>query len=85
MFYQFSFSPQAKQSVIINNKRGIYKLSHKLPNDLRLIREYQENLSISHNYSLVPSLSSKIKLLLILAPNPLKMEIELFPLCIIFK
>ena len=29
-------SPQAKQSMIISNKDGIYELPHKLPNQLRL-------------------------------------------------
>ena len=36
MFYQIFFSPQVKQRVIITYKHGIYELSHKLPNDLRL-------------------------------------------------
>ena len=29
-------SPQVKRIVIISTKNGIYKLSHELPNDLRL-------------------------------------------------
>ena len=33
---QIFFSPQVKQSVIINNKHGIYELPHELLNDLRL-------------------------------------------------
>ena len=36
MFYQISFSPQVKRSVIISNKGGIYELPHELPNNLRL-------------------------------------------------
>ena len=36
MFYQILLSPKVKQSAIICNKHGIYKLPHKLPNDLRL-------------------------------------------------
>ena len=36
MFYQIFLSPQAKRSVIINNKHGIFQLAHELPNDLRL-------------------------------------------------
>ena len=33
---QISFSPQAKRSVIICNKDGIYRWPHKLLNNLRL-------------------------------------------------
>ena len=33
---QISFSPQAKRSVIISNKDGIYRWPHKLLNNLRL-------------------------------------------------
>ena len=36
MFYEILFSPQVKQSVIINDKYGIYELRHELQNDLRL-------------------------------------------------
>ena len=36
ILYQNFFSPQVKQSMIINNKHGIYELPHELPNDLRL-------------------------------------------------
>ena len=36
MFYQIFLSPQVKRSAIISNKQGVYKLPHKLPNDLRL-------------------------------------------------
>ena len=36
MFYQIFLSLQVKQSAIISNKHGIYKLPHELPNDLRL-------------------------------------------------
>ena len=32
MFYQILLSPQVKQSVIITDKHGIYKLPHELPN-----------------------------------------------------
>ena len=34
--YQIFISPQVKRSMIISNKHGIYELSHKFPNDLRL-------------------------------------------------
>ena len=36
MFGQIFLLPQGKQSVIINNKYGFYKLPHELPNDVRL-------------------------------------------------
>ena len=35
MFYQIFLSPEVKQSTIISNKKGVYKLPHELPNDLR--------------------------------------------------
>ena len=36
-------SPKAKRSVVTSNKHGIYELSDKLPNDLRIrILENQE-------------------------------------------
>ena len=35
MFYQIFLSPQVKRWTIITYKPGIYKLLHKLPNDLR--------------------------------------------------
>ena len=52
MFGQIFLSSQVKRKVIISNKRGIYELPHKLPNDLRLIglimlRKYQQNLKTS--------------------------------------
>ena len=33
ILYQLFFSPQAKRSIIISNKYGIYELSHELPKD----------------------------------------------------
>ena len=36
ILYQIFFSSQMKQSVIISNKHGMYKLLHELLNDLRL-------------------------------------------------
>ena len=36
MVEQVFLSPQVKQSVVISNKHGIYKVPHELPNDLRL-------------------------------------------------
>ena len=72
MFYQNLFSPQVKRSSIISNKHSIYKLPHKWPNN------YQENLEISQNDSLVPSPPAKIKILLKLTKNSWKAEIKLF-------
>ena len=36
MFYQIFLSPQVKRSAIISNKQGVYELSYKLLNYLRL-------------------------------------------------
>ena len=36
LLYQIFISPQVKKSMIIRNKHGIYELSNKLPNDVRL-------------------------------------------------
>ena len=36
MFHQIFLSPEVKQSTIVSNKHGIYKLPQELPNDLRL-------------------------------------------------
>ena len=36
MFLQIFLSPQVKRCANITNKRGIYELSHKLPNGERL-------------------------------------------------
>ena len=72
MFYQFFSSPQVKRNLIISNKPGMYELPDELPNDLRL-RKY---IKTSQNYSLVPSLSPKKKILLILAKDPFKTEID---------
>ena len=35
MLYQSFLLPQVKQSAIINNKQGVYELSHELQNDLK--------------------------------------------------
>ena len=37
MFHQIFLSPQVRQNAIISDKHGIYKLSHELSNDLRLM------------------------------------------------
>ena len=64
----------------------MYELTHELPNDFDLgsleyqeIRKDQEYLWILENYSPVPSLPSKMKILSILAQDSLKMKLELFP------
>ena len=36
IIYEILFSLQAKDTVIIGNKHGIYELPHELPNDVRL-------------------------------------------------
>ena len=65
ILYQVSFKPQEKRRVIISNKHGIYELPHEFPNNLGLsnleIRKYKENLKTSLNYSLVPSVNTKMK------------------------
>ena len=35
-FYQIFLSPQVKQSAIISNKHGVYKLPRELPSNWRL-------------------------------------------------
>ena len=73
MFVQIFLSPQVKQSEVINNKHGVYKLPHKLPIDLRLRmlwnQRIPENLKTSKKYSLVLSLPPKMKVFSILARN----------------
>ena len=69
MFHQFFPSPQVKGSVIISSNPGIYELPHELPNNFKTL----------WNYTLVPSLTPKNKILSILAKEYLKTEIELFP------
>ena len=76
MFYQIFLSPQLKRSVIISNKL-VHKLS-QLPNDLRL-RKVENNVNTSWKFNLVPSLLPQTKILLMLAKDSLKIEIELFP------
>ena len=50
MFYQIFLSPQVKRSGIISNKQDLYKLPHKLLNDLRLrILENKEKSGESPN------------------------------------
>ena len=68
---QIFFSPEVKTSVIISNKHGIYELPHGVAERLKTweIRKYQKNSKTSYNYSLVPSLSAKMKILSILAKN----------------
>ena len=61
MFYQILLSPKVERGAVISNKHGIYELSHKLPNNLRL--------KIRWNYKLVPSLPPKMKALSITAKN----------------
>ena len=66
VFAQISLSPQVKRSVIISNKIGLYKLPHKMTNDLNLvskkIKKFQENLKSPSIYSLTLSLLFKMVL-----------------------
>ena len=74
MFYLILLSPQGKRSAIIINKHSICKFPLELQNDLRLSRKSSENPKTSLNHNLAPSLTSKIKILAILAKSCLKME-----------
>ena len=69
MLDEFFLSPQKKRIVIISNKHSIYNLPQELPKNLRSqeIRKYQEDLKTSQNYSLMLSLSPKMKTLPTLA------------------
>ena len=52
-------------------------MPHELPNDLRLeTREVQNNVKTLCNYNLVTSLPPKKKILLILAKDSLKIELN---------
>ena len=79
-------SPLVKQSMVISNKHGIYELSLKLLNNLRLnIFGNQEILEKSHNlselFSLVLSLPPEMNFFSILAKNLREIEIRHFPQC----
>ena len=51
MFYEIFLSPHGKRSTIVSNKHDLYKLPHKLPNNLRLkILENQEISGESQNF-----------------------------------
>ena len=63
MFHQIFLSPQVKRWAIITYKYGIYELPHELPNNLRLLG------ILGRLRILVPSLTAKMKVLLILAEN----------------
>ena len=64
-YFEIFLLPQVKQSMIISNKHGVYKLPYKLPNDLKLRifrnQKYQQNHKISLNYGSEISLPHKIK------------------------
>ena len=72
MFYQIFLSLQVKRFAIITHKHGIYELPYDLTNDSRL--RILGNQEISRNclnfISLVPSLLSKMKVLLIHSGHP---------------
>ena len=73
MFNQISLLSQVKRWAIITYKHGIYELPHELLNDLRLGKLGNiRKLSKLHRMivsSLVSSLPSKMKVLLMLAEN----------------
>ena len=79
MFYQFFLPPEVKRCTIITWKYGIHELTHELPNDLRL-----RILRTSKNESLVPNLSAKIKVYLILAKKFWKIKLKIFPVACYF-
>ena len=75
MFYQIFLSPQVRQIFIISNKRvlrymvyGMIYTSCRTTLDLgsQKIMKYQQNFKISLTYSLLPSLTHKMKNLSIL-------------------
>ena len=73
MVKQIFLSPQVKRSANISNKYDIYELPHGLQNDLRLtiLGNYEISGKSQNfiNYSLVPILTPKMKILPILAKN----------------
>ena len=46
ILYQYLFSPQVKQTVIINKKHGIYELPCDLPNNLRLQESTKDQANV---------------------------------------
>ena len=83
MFYQIFLSPQGKRSLIITNQlvytcylRVVEQLK---TSDLRKLGKLKlHNVKISWKYNVVSSLPPKKKILLILAKDSLKIEIERF-------
>ena len=83
MFYQIFLSPQGKRSLIISNQlvctcylRVVEQLK---TSDLRKLGKLKlHNIKIWWKYNVVSSLPPKKKILLILAKDSLKIEIELF-------
>ena len=61
MFYQIFLSPQVKGSTIISNKHVIQELSNDLRT--RILENLEKNLKMTLNYSLVPILILKMKVL----------------------
>ena len=74
MFDHIFFLPQVKQTVIISNKHGAYELPNELSKRLKTwhLRKYPKNLKASQNYSLVPIIPLKMKILSILSKNSYK-------------
>ena len=71
MCQQTFLSPEVKRFAIITYKQGIYELPHELRStlSLRKIRKYQQSVLNPDNDSPVPSLTTKMKILLILVKN----------------
>ena len=65
LFYQIFRSPQVKRCTVFTYKRGIYELTHKLLNDLRL-KDLRKLGNIGKALKL-PRLPAKMQILLILA------------------
>ena len=80
IFYQIFLSPQVKRCAIITYKHGRYELPHELPNDLGKVGNIRKR---SRLHSLVPSLPTKMKLLLILGKKYQKIATKLFLKCAI--
>ena len=60
ILYEIVLSPQVKEGVIISNKYGIYKLSHKLSNNLRLriLGNWEKSGNFQNFKELYPSAQS---------------------------
>ena len=79
--FQYRFhSPQVKWYLLSSTRNIVYELPHELPNDLRLkkIRKYWEYHKNSRRQSLVPSLLSANKNLVVVVKNHAKTDFIVF-------